>query len=627
MFEKGARNFALVNRNGPKYNSDIEIIQKMRQNGANIIIEEAKADITKSKDVNRVIEFISSNMPPLKGIIHSAGLLEDATCPNMTIDKFMKVYNPKALGAWNLHQATKNLDLNLFLMISSVSSIVGIAGQSNYSSANSFLNYLAIHRNSQGLVGHSSCLGALDANYAGMTKENPEVAKMVYRIVGTITMPKKDVENKLKNLLLSNSSYKMLSPMNWDNFTSSYPNSVDRFSLKDMLKEELNNNSSTNQKLTSIKDLILSEIPEKQISKIIKILEEALSEIIGTSMKNIKSDKSITEIGLDSLMLNQFRNWIQSNMEINFPLMKLAKGPNLTDLSSSILEILIDLDKNDSSENKEKVSDIANDSDLDITPDKWLIRVKSNKNNSKKIKIFCLHPVGAGASIFSHFMFNPPKDTEIICLQMPGRENRLNESHYSDMKKLIPDLANIIASHIDCPVVFWGHSWGGVTLYEVIKYLRRTNNAKYKNILQLIVTGSIAPQLTVPWKDRDSIKETAKESNNIDKIISTVSYVDDENFIRQIIPIMKKDMKLITTYRYIEEEKLDLPILAFGAKEDDVVLLKELEKWQDQTSSNFILHTVHGDHWFLSRNKEFILEKIEHSLLPSYELNKKHNLG
>ncbi len=141
MFDKGARHFALMSRSGPKYDRDKEIISKMQKSGANIIWQEVKGDVSKEEDVNKIVSYIKDNMPPLKGIIHSAGLIDDVAYPNMTKDKFFKIYNPKALGAWNLHRATLDAPLDLFLLISSVSSFLGIAGQSNYSTTNNFINY------------------------------------------------------------------------------------------------------------------------------------------------------------------------------------------------------------------------------------------------------------------------------------------------------------------------------------------------------------------------------------------------------------------------------------------------------------------------------------------------------
>lgn len=604
MFNKGARNFALISRSGIKNESDKQILTELEKKGANIEYKNIMADISDTLEIRKSLDYITKNMPTLKGIIHSAGILEDSSYSNMDMKKFLKVFKPKALGAWNLHQETKDLNLEIFLNISSVSSIIGIAGQSNYSTANNFLNYLSLYRGLNNNKSSSACFGVLSSEFAGMSKAVDNAEEMTYKTLGTIAIKENEAIDKLNYLLLSNYSYLMLSPMNWDNYRNYNSSSNRNFIFRDLfsaIKDE------GEEKLSDLKDSIIQSSDSRK--KASEILTNFLANILGIESQDISADKSIGNIGLDSLMINQFRNKIKSELGVNISLMKLAKGPNINEISQIICNELPKIDQKDQVIEAADTTGIKNDSDLEVSQDKWLIKKKSQVKLSKKM--FCLHPVGAGASIFSHFLFNPPKDTEVITIQMPGRENRIDEDHYYDnMDNLIKDIASRIVSEIDCPVIFWGHSWGGVTLYEVAKYLRRNNYPQYKNIERLIITGSIAPQLTLLWKDRDSIKETANKSNSIDRILSTVSYIDDKDYLRNIIPIMRKDMDMIMTYKYVAEDKLDIPILAFGAIEDEVVLIEELKQWQEQTNREFSMHLVHGDHWFLSRNKDFILRKI-----------------
>lgn len=609
MWQKGARSFALVSRSGPKYANDKKIIQELINSGAKVIWKEVTADVTSEQDIRKVVNYIQENMSPLKGVIHSAGILHDATYPNMTIDSFMEVYRPKVLGAWNLHQATLGCNLDLFLMISSVSSILGIAGQNNYSSANSFLNYLAVYRNSLGLVGKAACFGALSGEFAGMSKEGPEIAELVYRTLGIILMSRIGTLEKLKNFILSESIYWTLSPMKWSNFSSNFSHALKFFSFKEILVKALKDYP---QKIYEAKSIVLSARPEEQLYKVNEVLKNSLSRILGISVDKIDAKETISNLGLDSLMLNQFRNWLSSELEVNTSIMELSKNRSLEELSNMVLKTMLGNKSSARDLGEKEVSDvsgIANDKDLEVLAKGWLVRAKSG-HKPNKVRIFCLHPIGAGASIFSYFLYNPPKDTEVTAIQMPGRENRISEGYYSNMSILITDLAKILSDYIDRETILWGHSWGGVVLYEVAKYMRVHMNDKYRNLKCLVVSGSIAPQLTSPWKERDSIKETARKAS-VEKVLSTVSYIDDEEFVRNIYPIMQKDMKLLMTYDYKNEERLSIPIIAFGAKEDDVVLLSEIEQWKNQTTNEFKLHTVHGDHWFLSRNRAFIIDKIE----------------
>src|SRR6202035_5059430 len=114
----------------------------------------ARADVADPDAVRRVMEQIKSDMPPLAGVIHGAAVLDDASISTMDMARFERVFNPKAQGAWNLHQATlaAGVNLDFFVMLSSISSALGFYGQVNYAAANYFLDALAHFRRQHGLT-------------------------------------------------------------------------------------------------------------------------------------------------------------------------------------------------------------------------------------------------------------------------------------------------------------------------------------------------------------------------------------------------------------------------------------------------------------------------------------------
>ena len=107
-------------------------------------------------------------------------MLDDATIPKMNMTRFAQVFGPKAQGAWNLHEATiaAGINLEFFLMVSSISSVFGIHGQVNYVAANYFQDALAHYRRLSGLHATSVNLGLL-GQYAGMSKSDNDVRDVV----------------------------------------------------------------------------------------------------------------------------------------------------------------------------------------------------------------------------------------------------------------------------------------------------------------------------------------------------------------------------------------------------------------------------------------------------------------
>jgi acyl carrier protein len=87
----------------------------------------------------------------LRGVVHAAGTLADATFGNITADQLRDVMRPKVSGAWNLHLSTEHLPLDFFVMFSSIASVLGSPGQGSYSGANAFLDAMAAYRQSRGL--------------------------------------------------------------------------------------------------------------------------------------------------------------------------------------------------------------------------------------------------------------------------------------------------------------------------------------------------------------------------------------------------------------------------------------------------------------------------------------------
>lgn len=109
------------------------------------------ADVGDESQLADLLARIRSELPPLAGVAHLAGLLDDALLPQQSLERFRTTLAPKAFAAWHLHRLTENDDLEFFIMYSSVSSVLGSPGQANYAAANALLDGLVADRNAQGL--------------------------------------------------------------------------------------------------------------------------------------------------------------------------------------------------------------------------------------------------------------------------------------------------------------------------------------------------------------------------------------------------------------------------------------------------------------------------------------------
>ena len=158
LHEQGAGGIVLNGRRAPGRRA-AEAIERLSARGAEVRV--VVADITRRAAVDRMLsEVDASELPPLGGVIHSAGALADAALPNQDRDGFQRVLRPKVLGAWNLHRATLDRELELFVVFSSFAGVVGNPGQANHAAANAFLDQLALWRRAEGLPGQAIAWGA-----------------------------------------------------------------------------------------------------------------------------------------------------------------------------------------------------------------------------------------------------------------------------------------------------------------------------------------------------------------------------------------------------------------------------------------------------------------------------------
>ena len=148
LVAKGARHVVLVGRR-PVGMANEANLAALRSLGAQIRV--IQADVSDCNEVARVLATIEAELPPLRGIVHSAGVLADAAILQQDWSRFTQVLGPKVDGSWALHVLTRGLRLDFFVMYSSVASVFGSAGQANHAAANAFMDALAVHRRSLGL--------------------------------------------------------------------------------------------------------------------------------------------------------------------------------------------------------------------------------------------------------------------------------------------------------------------------------------------------------------------------------------------------------------------------------------------------------------------------------------------
>lgn len=148
MAQRGARHLVLLSRSQPSALA-ISVIGQMRYEGIEVVC--AQADVSNPVQLKMVFDKMEKSMPELRGVIHSAGVLDDGSLLNLNAERMKNVMAPKVDGTWNLHKATLHLPLDFFVLFSSAVSVLGSPGQANYAAASSYLDVMAHFRRNLGL--------------------------------------------------------------------------------------------------------------------------------------------------------------------------------------------------------------------------------------------------------------------------------------------------------------------------------------------------------------------------------------------------------------------------------------------------------------------------------------------
>lgn len=156
LAERGLAHLLLIGRHGLSSPGALEALAALESLGTRITV--VAVDVADHQALAGVIATVPPAFP-LRGVVHAAGVLDDGVLLEQTPVRLASVMGPKVRGAWNLHLLTQQLELDWFVLFSSMAGLVGSAGQSGYAAANAFLDGLALHRSARGLAGQSIAWG------------------------------------------------------------------------------------------------------------------------------------------------------------------------------------------------------------------------------------------------------------------------------------------------------------------------------------------------------------------------------------------------------------------------------------------------------------------------------------
>jgi acyl carrier protein len=317
LVSQGAGHLVLMGRTKP--NAEVKArISSLEKTGA--VIEIAHVDVTDSVAVHQLLNAVER--PELRGIIHAAGTLSDGVLSKSDWQQFESVMRAKIMGTWNLHHATDKIELDFFILFSSIGSVFGPAAQGNYAAANAMLDQFAQYRLALGKPALSINWGPWsEIGLASKASTNNQVGAMK----GINSMnPEQGIA--VFDKIWSQSGQILAVNVNWPilfNYLSDMP-LLNKIQIEQPVKT-----MESEKNVDWIQDL--NSLPEsEQLESIQLLVRNHVAAVLGNKAESLDVTAGFFDLGMDSLTSVELRNALQSSLGMELPSTLIFKYPNIT---------------------------------------------------------------------------------------------------------------------------------------------------------------------------------------------------------------------------------------------------------------------------------------------------------
>jgi acyl transferase domain-containing protein/NADPH:quinone reductase-like Zn-dependent oxidoreductase/SAM-dependent methyltransferase/acyl carrier protein len=336
LLSRGAKHLALVGRRGAATEEARAGIAEMEAAGAHVHV--FAVDITSETAVSAMMAELSRDLPPLRGVVHAAMVLEDRIILSLDRDRLHRALDPKVIGAWLLHKFTLDKPLDFFVLYSSAATLIGNPGQANYVAGCFYLETLAEYRRTKGLPALTVSWGGIAE--VGYLARNPSVNELLTDRIGMkMTSPNRAL-SELNNLLSAGAVRVGAADFDWQTWRRHGPSAAaPKFTPVIGISEEAGRNGSATaflQRLTVLE-------PAERLKAMIDRIASLIGRIVGLSVSQFDVTRPIETLGFDSLMVAEIGVVIEEELGIKISVMEEMNG-TVADMAQRLLA-LIDRDK------------------------------------------------------------------------------------------------------------------------------------------------------------------------------------------------------------------------------------------------------------------------------------------
>ncbi|MFI9154597.1 SDR family NAD(P)-dependent oxidoreductase [Streptomyces sp. NPDC053367] len=332
LAERGAGALILLGRSAPAPG----VLDGLREKGARV--EAVRCDVGDEAALRTALDAVRGQLPPLRGVVHAAGVLSDATVQNLTDHQIAEVLRPKAVGARHLEAVTAGDPLDFFVLFSSAAALVGNVGQAAYAAANASLDALAEARRRRGLPALSVQWGPF--TQVGLAAhDGRRGARLEERGMGGFAP--EEAWDALVALLDGEhpvTGYVELDPRRW---FDAYPDTVACGSWRPMY-ELAQRDRQGPASAGGLRAALLAAPAEDRAALLEDTVRDVAGRVLRIAPDRMADDTPFKSLGLDSLMSLELRNRLEGALGLRLsPTLLWAYGTPKA-LAGALSDLLAD---------------------------------------------------------------------------------------------------------------------------------------------------------------------------------------------------------------------------------------------------------------------------------------------
>lgn len=330
---QGARHLVLLGRSEPNESASA-VIGELQSGGVHVLT--ARTDVTRLDQLTDLFVQLKTTCPPLRGVVHAAGLLADGTILQMDREQFAMALAPKVLGAWNLHTLTANHPLDFFILFSSVAATLGTPGQVNYAAGNAYLDGLARFRRSKNLAALSINWGPWSEIGLAATQDN-RGGRLMQQGLKSLS-PDQGLDSMPLVMAQENSQIAVMH-LDAREWCHAHPAAARSSLLRDLAGQHTEQSHQGKSPGGDIRDELNAIESGKQRRTMFEThVRQEVSQVLRLAPSRIPLDKPLRTLGLDSLMSIELRNRLENSLHIPLSATLIWNYPTVRLLTSFLAE-------------------------------------------------------------------------------------------------------------------------------------------------------------------------------------------------------------------------------------------------------------------------------------------------